>query len=1093
MMKQRIKLTALPDSVLQNLASRDAALWIGPGLDSDSQKLESLRKLIELPWQIVLCESTSGALVSQLEQAAGVSERLTRKRGFVHVVTSDPEELELPPRALPVMFLNGRDDAAHREDSSRGPRMAMQRRRLNMIYRLRMSAPRLLFALSSGDPCPLEDIFGLWEEGFRASVVVLSTTNADDQRIDEWLKLGPAPAAVEHCIGDFVRNVSVLVERASVVLPEDRYVVRMRLGEEGLKDIDITECELIEQPIFDRYELIQSRDLPHLEPDELSADDVGSFFGRSKESWRPFAAGLPWERNLDADERLMRALKKVEAAGSDQNRVLIIASESGAGGTTRARTLAHNAAKEGYPTLVARPVKFQPKPTELETFLYRVRHCALASTDVKEVSAAMGHLESEGTESTPETPWLIVYDVQHWEGRRGELLLLSKALTRSGRPVVLLVVTDADIGDELQSAQGIEVIDCLRHELDESDVLSLGRHLNQFLTPFGKAKTESQWRYFWEKHRPLEMETEVASFWIALEFWLKGQFDLSESIQQWVARHFREADIDDSVRIVLLEIAALSVERQPYPEVMLPPSPDGQFPYSVILSDVRSEVPALALVCDGTPPGRQWAMAHDLIGRYLVSAVYFDRLLVSRLGFEAVEDPVHLRLTLLRRIATRKELARKMFATLAAEFAVNILKLGTDGNLEFSKYWRQVLEILEDMPRLVWESNRTFNHHVAVSRRRVATTDDLFNLSLDEKFVQLTKAVEHLEYALTRLERTEADDESDLNLLNSLSLAYQNLADVEHKRGASETRLRELREKATETARRAQQEDPTNSYVLETFARNLLQNGRLYPHYAPVCAAEALGYIYQAMSLDRSLLRESKLTNLANESLHMLRSAEASQQLDRVCASGNPLGFLGKAWLVLCANEEQLTREGLVRLPSERLTEALSVIDQAPSRSNALLLRFRYDLLTVSEPRNFQEQLNLLDELEGTGSPIPLQLELEHAILLHQMNRHPAANIEFKHIRQQLRTQDVYADVPPRLRWLLTEDGKRRTCNARVVETRDYRAHAKVRELKEAIVPFIPQEFGQSRMPPGMAFTCSISFGAMGPFIKPPAPEEDKG
>jgi hypothetical protein len=50
-----------------------------------------------------------------------------------------------------------------------------------------------------------------------------------------------------------------------------------------------------------------------------------------------------------------------------------------------------------------------------------------------------------------------------------------------------------------------------------------------------------------------------------------------------------------------------------------------------------------------------------------------------------------------------------------------------------------------------------------------------------------------------------------------------------------------------------------------------------------------------------------------------------------------------------------------------------------------------------------------------------------------------------------------------------------------------------VRELKEAIVPFIPQEFGQSRMPPGMAFTCSISFGAMGPFIKPPAPEEDKG
>src|SRR5262249_48919216 len=116
----------------------------------------------------------------------------------------------------------------------------------------------------------------------------------------------------------------------------------------------------------------------------------------------------------------------------------------------------------------------------------------------------------------------------------------------------------------------------------------------------------------------------------------------------------------------------------------------------------------------------------------------------------------------------------------------------------------------------------------------------------------------------------------------------------------------------------------------------------------------------------------------------------------------------------------------------------------------------------------------------------------EYAILLHQRNRHPSANIEFKQIRFELRNEDVFVDVPSRLRWLRSDDGKQRICHARVVETRDRRSHARVRELDNAIIPFIPQEFGTNRMPPGMSFNCSISFGAMGPFIKPPVAEGDE-
>jgi hypothetical protein len=1087
-MKQRLTNDQISQSVLEALANRDAALWIGPGLDGDRDHIEVLKRLIELPWQAVLCESTSGELAQMLESAAGSSNRLARRRGFVHVVASDPEGLELPPRALPVYFLNGRDDAAAKEDSAQRTQRASQRRRLNMINRLELVAPRLLFALSSGADRPLDDLFELWEEGFRSLLVVQSSSLADAERLDAWLKTPSSPPAVEHCTSTFIPSVSALIDRVNATIPEDRIVVRFKRGDAERVDVDVTDCELIEQPLFDRYEVIQSRDLANLEPDELSVDDLTSFFDRSKQSWRPFAAGLPWQRDRKANGRLLRALQTVEASGADSNAICIIACESGAGGTTLARTFALAAAREGYPALVAKQLKFHPKSTELETFLYRV-HQQTVRVEPKTDSAST---DQEFNDRPSETPWLLVFDVQHWAGRAAELLALSKSLGRSGRSAVLLAVTGPDIGDELENSPSVEVIEQLRHELSENEALSLGEHLNRYLLPYGKQKTENQWRSFWEKHRPLDMDTDVASFWITLEFWLKGQLDLSESIQQWVSRQFKDAQLTDATRQMLLEIASLSVERQPYPESLLPSSPDGEYPYSVVLNDIRSEVPALALVCNGAPPGRQWAMAHDLIGRYLLNSVYFDRAQLAHLGCEQAEDPVHLRLMMLRNVATRDEMGRKRFIPLAVEFAVNILKLGTEGNLEFSRYWREVLDILEHMPREVWETSRGFNHHVAISRRRVATADDLFHLSLGEKFTQLSRAIEHLEYALNRLDRTESDDESNLNLFNSLSLAYQNLADVERDRGANEARLLELREKATEAARQAQNESPANSYVLETFARNLLQNGRLYPQHSSVCAAEALGYIYQAMSLDRSLLRETRLTRLANDALEMLRCADASHQLNQICAAGNPLGFLGKAWLVLATNEEQLNRDNLSRLPQDRLEAALNVIDQAPTRANGLLLRFRYDLLTASQPYNFEDQLNLLDELEGLGGTMPAQLQLEHAILLHQRNRHPAANLEFRSIRQLLRDRDVYLDVPTRLRWLRSEDGKKRICHARVVETRDHRSHAKVRELKDAVVPFIPQEFGKSRMLPGMAFNCSISFGAMGPFIKPPALEDNE-
>ena len=45
---------------------------------------------------------------------------------------------------------------------------------------------------------------------------------------------------------------------------------------------------------------------------------------------------------------------------------------------------------------------------------------------------------------------------------------------------------------------------------------------------------------------------------------------------------------------------------------------------------------------------------------------------------------------------------------------------------------------------------------------------------------------------------------------------------------------------------------------------------------------------------------------------------------------------------------------------------------------------------------------------------------------------------------------------------------------------------AKVRELKDEMAPFIPQEFGVQSMRAGSAFKCWVNFGRQGPFLKPP-------
>ncbi|NLY00504.1 MAG: hypothetical protein GXY83_30785, partial [Rhodopirellula sp.] len=645
---KRLDRPKLPDSYMRHIASRDCALWVGEGFDQPDE-IQAVVELIQLPWRMVLCESSEAGFVQSLEAVAQRSEaQFTHARGFLHLVASNPEGVSLPPRALPVFLLNGRADAQDPSESSKRTGMAHKTRRLNMLNTLVRAKPTSLVVVANDDPRLLEQLVELWQDGFRCLLSVASKSAEDGKRIDAWLTQPESPSAIDFCpvaVTDFADD---LIARTRLEIPEERVVVRMLSPDENMINLDITTCELSEQPLLDRYSIIRVNDLRLLQPEDLSQEEFSAFFDKSAETWAPYGAGLPWQRHPDLSRRVIDSLKTCLRTGYDHNRLLCIASEPGAGGTTLARSVAFLAASAGFPVLVARSLKFRPEATEIESFLLRVR---------QEFRAATANSESVTDEDSPETPWLIVFDVQHWDGRESELRHFLGELTRRGRSVVVLVVTGPDVSEELRNSARFERIEVLSHELNQSEALDLGRHLNRFLKPHGTEKTDSQWQQFFDAHRP-NVSAQVASFWIALQFWLKGQLDISESVQSWLYKQFNQLAVTDEVRCLLLEIAALSVERQPLPEGLMPEIRGQAFPVSVILEQVRSDGPALALVRESIASQRQWAMAHDLLGRYLLTSTYFDRQMLARLSISDAVDPVHLRLMLLRRIATRHDLER---------------------------------------------------------------------------------------------------------------------------------------------------------------------------------------------------------------------------------------------------------------------------------------------------------------------------------------------------------------------------------------------------------------------------------------------------
>ncbi len=454
-------------------------------------------------------EETDRGLVAALEAADDGP--LVRQRGFLHVIDSDPSRINLPPRSLPVYLLAGRDN--------RGSTFERQLRRMTMLEELRRSGIRQLVVIAAKG-VPPAGVEELWTTGFRTRLVVVDDAEDAASRLDRWLNSygeGPTAAVVALPLAAFAAR---LVEAFHAARGDDRLTVRQRDQAGSMRLVDLSDADDRDRPILDSYDLILDRDLS---VSELGEEEFNAFFRGDARNWRAFAADLPWFRNDEAWLRLQDQLSRLDVVGSPENRVCYIMSEPGAGGTTLARHLAFNAARAGYPALVAKGLPFTPEALPLVNFLTRAKQRS-------ENTRAANGLPDEFTEDDPriyETPWVIVFDRVHWEFRNAELRRFLQQLERAGRPACIVVVTGPQREMGYYDTSRFKLLGELHHMLDEREALELGRHLNRFLREYGKERPDWQWRNFQEAHSVRLLEG-IAAFWITLSFWLQAQYDLSE-------------------------------------------------------------------------------------------------------------------------------------------------------------------------------------------------------------------------------------------------------------------------------------------------------------------------------------------------------------------------------------------------------------------------------------------------------------------------------------------------------------------------------------------------------------------------------------
>ena len=222
-----LSMEVLSDSTITDIVSRDAALWIGPGLENSEAFHGVLAQVFALPWKFIFMESTDVDFLDKALSVEANDPRLTALRGHIHVVASDPRDQTFAPRSLPIFLLNGRSDVSSGPESASLPGMSAVRRRLNMLSYLEHLPPKRLCILDVEDGEFLSEVTQLWEEGYRSLLSVISERSEAKDTLAQWLDEASFQLAIELPRSPSIDVLSDLCKRVDSLVPDGRNKCRV--------------------------------------------------------------------------------------------------------------------------------------------------------------------------------------------------------------------------------------------------------------------------------------------------------------------------------------------------------------------------------------------------------------------------------------------------------------------------------------------------------------------------------------------------------------------------------------------------------------------------------------------------------------------------------------------------------------------------------------------------------------------------------------------------------------------------------------------------------------------------------------------------